>query len=84
MNYEVRLLRSAEKDMDKLPPAIYTRISLKILSLENNPRPRGIKKLSRRDEYRLRISDYRILYTINDKECVVTIFAIGHRREAYR
>ncbi|MEK7282051.1 MAG: type II toxin-antitoxin system RelE/ParE family toxin [Chloroflexota bacterium] len=70
--------------MDKLPPPVHTRISRKILSLENNPRPRGTKKLSGREEYRLRVGDYRVLYTIDDRNTVVIIFAVGHRREVYR
>jgi len=84
VRYEIQILRSAEKEMDKLPPVIRKRISNRILSLENNPRPRGAKKLSGRDEYRLRVGDHRILYTINDSNSAVTIIAVGHRREAYR
>lgn len=84
MKYEVRILRSAEKEMDKLPTAVHTRISQRLLSLEDNPRPRGARKLSGREEYRLRVGDYRVLYTINDRECMVTVFAVGHRREVYR
>lgn len=84
MNYEVRILRSAEKEMEKLPPAIHSRISRRVLSLENNPRPKGAKKLSARDEYRLRVGNYRILYTVSDSDGAVTIIAVGHRREVYR
>lgn len=84
MKYEVRIIHAAEKEMDRLPRAVHARISRKILSLEDNPRPKGAKKLSGREEYRLRVGDYRVLYTIDDKKCVVTIFAIGHRGEVYR
>ena len=84
MSYEVRIIRSAEKEMDKLPAAIHNRISKRILSFRDNPRPRGVKKLSDRDEYRLRVGDYRILYTVIDSDKVVTIIAVGHRRQAYR
>jgi len=70
--------------MDKLPTPIHTRISRKILSLENNPRPRGAKKLSGREEYRLRLGEYRILYSINDRDGIITVFAVGHCREVYR
>lgn len=84
MKYEVHVVHAAEKDMDKLPMPVHDRISLRILSLEENPRPRGVKKLSGRDEYRLRVGDYRLLYTIDDNQCSVTVFAVGHRREVYR
>jgi mRNA interferase RelE/StbE len=84
VSYEVRIIRSAEKDMDKLPEAVHDRISKRITALEDNPRPRGVKKLSDRNEYRLRVGNYRILYTINDSESIVTIVAVGHRSQAYR
>jgi len=84
VKYEIRILHSAEKEMEKLSVPIHNRISKRILSLENNPRPKGTKKLSARDEYRLRAGNYRILYTVNDSDGVVTIIAVGHRREVYR
>jgi mRNA interferase RelE/StbE len=84
VKYQVRIIPSAEKEMDKLPALIHARISRKILLLEDNPRPKGAKKLSGREEYRLRAGDYRFLYTIDDKKHVVTVFAVGHRREVYR
>jgi mRNA interferase RelE/StbE len=84
VKYQVRIIPSAEKEMNKFPALIHRRISRKILVLEDNPRPRDAKKLSGREEYRLRAGDYRVLYTIDDKEHVVTVFAVGHRREAYR
>ena len=84
MKYELRIVHTAEKEMDKLPGAVHSRVSKRILSLQDNPRPRGIKRLSGGEEYRLRIGDYRALYTIDDTNLIVTIFAVGHRREVYR
>jgi len=84
VKYEVRIVPAAERELDKLPAPVHMRISRRILSLEDNPRPRGAKKLSGREEYRLRVGDYRVLYTIDDKGCMVTVFAVGHRREVYR
>lgn len=83
MSYEVHTIRSAEKELDRLPTTVHARLSKRILALEDNPRPRGIKKLSGREEYRLRVGDYRILYIIDDKKHIITIFAVGHRREVY-
>ncbi len=84
MKYEILIVSAAERELDKLPTPVHTRVSRRILSLESNPRPRGAKKLSGREEYRLRIGDYRVLYAIDDKGRVVTVFAVGHRREVYR
>ena len=84
MRYELRILQAAEREMDKLPSTVHSRISRRLLSLEDNPRPRGTKKLSGRDEYRLRVGDYRVLYIIDGKKSIVTVFAVGHQREVYR
>ncbi len=84
LSYEVHISPSAEKEMDRLSTVIYARLDARISSLEDNPYPRGAKKLSGRDEYRLRVGDYRILYTINNQSHIVTITAVGHRREVYR
>ena len=83
MSYQVRIVRSAEKEMERLPATVHARLSKRILSLEENPRPRGVKKLSGREEYRLRVGDYRILYVIDDGNHTVTIVAVGHRHEVY-
>ena len=83
MSYEVRIVPSAEKEMNRLPATVHARLSKRLLSLEDNPRPRGVRKLSGREEYRLRVGDYRILYTIDDKNHIVTVVAVGHRREVY-
>lgn len=84
MQYEIRIVPSAEREMCKLPALVHDRIRSRILTLDDNPRPRGCKKLSGREEYRLRTGDYRILYVINDKNHAVTILAVGHRREVYK
>jgi mRNA interferase RelE/StbE len=83
LNYRVAIVRSAEKELDRLPGAIHDRIAKMVLSLEENPRPRAAKKLSGRQEYRIRVGDYRVLYVIDDRDRVVTITAAGHRSHIY-
>ena len=82
--YAVQIKRSAEKEMDRLPQAAYSRVSRAILQLGNDPRPRGAKKLRGVEEYRLRIGEFRILYTIDAVARRVEIVAVGHRRDVYR
>jgi mRNA interferase RelE/StbE len=84
MAYQVILKRSVEKELDALQANIRNRISKRLLALEENPRPSGIKRLQGEESYRLRIGDYRILYTIDDKVQKVFVVAVGHRREVYR
>ena len=56
-----------------------------IQSLAIEPRPPACKKLAGRNApYRLRVGNYRIVYTVNDGEIVVEIIKVGHRREVYR
>lgn len=55
-----------------------------IISLAENPRPSSARKLVNREEWRLRVGEYRILFLIDDKQRTVTVTAIAHRREIYR
>ncbi len=60
------------------------RIAKRLLALEENPRPFDIKKLHGQEGYRLRVDDYRVLFTIDDSTKTVMTYAIGHRRQIYR
>jgi len=85
LSYQVLLERRALKELSKLPSDITRRASLSIDGLAAQPRPPGAKKLyGSRDQWRIRVSDYRILYEINDRAHEVRVFAVGHRREIYR
>ena len=55
-----------------------------IRSLADIPRPLASRKLADRVGLRLRVGDYRLLYSVDDNRRTVTIIAIGHRREVYR
>jgi mRNA interferase RelE/StbE len=83
MPYIVELSLSAQKQLSKLPEAVADRIETKLLDLEENPRPSGFKKLKGRPAYRIRIGDYRAIYTINDNLLMVLVIKIGHRRDVY-
>jgi len=84
MPYQVIIKRPAEKELDSLSAGLRRRITERLLSLEENPRPQGVKKLQGENAFRLRVGDYRVLYQIDDQAKVVTIYAVGHRREVYR
>lgn len=60
------------------------RLVARIENLGTNPRPPGCEKLSGEGKYRLRQGDYRILYEILDRELLVTVVRMGHRRDGYR
>jgi mRNA interferase RelE/StbE len=83
--YEVLIERTAEHDLKSLPINLFDRIVPRIKALADNPRPAGCHKLTgSKNDWRIRIGDYRVLYEIDDARKRVRIFRIRHRREAYR
>ena len=85
MSYEILFTRSAQKELNNLPQKIGDRILKKIDVLAENPRPSGCKKLEvSENTYRLRVSDYRIIYSIFDRQLIVEIIKIDHRKQVYR
>jgi len=84
MRYEVSILRRAQKELASLPMEAYEQVKDVILSLAKEPRPARCKKLTARQGWRIRVSDYRILYEIDDAQHTILILHIGHRRDIYR
>lgn len=82
--YEIEFKESAAKSLSKFSKKIQLRIQGVITTLESNPLPPAAKKLTGRDAYRIRVSDYRIIYVIYENILTVVVVAIGHRREIYR
>jgi len=61
------------------------RILSKIEELTTEPRPAGCRKLQGRSGlWRLRVGDYRVVYSVDDQQKLVDVVAVRHRREAYR
>ena len=84
MKWRITFARTAEKELARFSTETQSRVGRAIRSLEDDPRPASAKHLKGREEFRLRVGDYRVLYTLNHESRVVTISAIGHRREVYR
>ena len=84
--YSISITPSALKDIAKLPKAMIKKTEIIIDSLSEQPRPIGVKKLKgiSEDLYRIRVGDYRIIYSIEDEIKIVDILKIGHRKEIYR
>jgi mRNA interferase RelE/StbE len=70
--------------LDTLDDAVFKRIDRKVLGLADNPRPPGCKKLrGYKDQWRIRVGDWRVVYLIDDAARLVTITRVAHRREVY-
>jgi mRNA interferase RelE/StbE len=83
MEYDVFILRRAQKELASLPKANYERSRDAIATLSSNSRPAGCKKLSGREGWRIRSGDYRISYEIDDREKRIPVLHVGHRRDVY-
>lgn len=85
MSYQIVLSPAARKALERLPPQIQNQIATKIFALAENPRPPGVKALQgAKENLRLRVGKYRIIYQVEDNSLSVRIVKIGHRSEIYR
>jgi len=88
MNWAIKLESGALKALKKMDKVARQRIEQFIdrLAGEENPRLKGIALQG--DAYdglwRYRVGDYRLICQIRDKEVVILILEIGHRKEIYR
>ena len=83
--YELILKPSAEKELDRLAANVRVRIVAAFDGLRENPRPTGCQKLQGADNlWRIRVGQYRVVYSIEDEELTVLIVRVAHRKDAYR
>jgi mRNA interferase RelE/StbE len=84
-SYKVILKPSVEKDLRSLPQSVVKRIFKHVESLEDDPCPRGSLKLAGAEQlYRIRVGDYRIVYTVDKDSRQVIVHYVRHRRDVYR
>lgn len=81
--YELIFDEEVIKYLEKLPRNISIRIFKKIQETKTNPY-RYFSKLVSRQEYKLRVGDYRVIANINDSKIIIYILEIGHRRKIYK
>ena len=87
MSYNIELSRKAEKYLKKLDKKVRTRIQDHIRILSENPRhpELDIKRFhAEPDLYRLRVGDYRVLYSVKDDLFLIIIVKIGSRGDVYK
>jgi len=83
--YEVKFATSAAKEFRSLPLELKRRVGAVIDRLSQDPRPPGVRKLVGHERlYRIRVGQYRVVYEVDDKEQLVRVTRIRHRREVYR
>ena len=83
MTYQVSLRPGVIKTLKHIDEPNYSKIKEAIYNLAENPRPYGYIKLKKRNGYRIRVGDYRIIYDIVDAMLLVEVIALGNRKEIY-
>jgi len=84
MRYRVLIPKSVHKQINKLPSSVSVSVISKLEALQENPKPAGSLKMHGSEGWRIRLGDYRIIYDIDDRQKLVVVRRVGHRREIYR
>jgi mRNA interferase RelE/StbE len=84
-SYRIEWKRSAVKELKRLPVEVIARIVKAVEGLSANPFPAGLVKLAGAlTTYRIRIGDYRVVYSVDESVLVVEIVRVRHRKDVYR
>jgi mRNA interferase RelE/StbE len=85
VTWAIRYARAAERAIDALDPTVRRRVLAAIGFLARDPYAApNVKALQGAAQYRLRVGDWRVIYTLHDDVLVVLVLRVAHRREAYR
>ena len=82
--FSVVIKNSARKFLEKIDDKNFAGIDKKILALKIKPFPRNSKKLIASDFHRIRAGNYRVLYSVDTSDFVVTILDIDNRKDIYK
>jgi len=83
LKFEVRYSEEAVLQMGNLEKALVVRIVRKISAVENDPFS-YFERLQGRQEYKLRVGDYRVIANIDEGKRIVFIRTVGHRKNVYQ
>jgi mRNA interferase RelE/StbE len=81
--YRIELRPAAVRALRKLDPPIARRVQGAIALLAQDPRPPSVRALKGRPGLRVRVGDYRIIYTVHDDVLLIVVVTLGHRRDVY-
>ena len=85
MAYHIEIRPAAYRELGALPKGLRERITPKIDLLADNPYPPRTNKLAGAGKrYRVRISEYRVVYDVHRDVLLILVIRMGHKREVYR
>jgi mRNA interferase RelE/StbE len=83
--YKIVWKNSAQKELRKAQREVIPRILEAVESLVSNPLPTGVRKISGSDyTYRIRIGEYRIVYSVISHDLIIEVIRVGHRKDIYK
>jgi mRNA interferase RelE/StbE len=83
--YRIEISQSAEKQLKKLGRDDQRRVTKAMLTLADDPYPKGSRKLTGyEDVFRIRVGQYRILYSVSGRKLTIIILKVGQRKDVYR
>ena len=83
--YTVVFARSARRELERLEAGVARRIISRVEALAEDPRPPGCVKLQAADDlWRIRVGDYRVIYSLDDDARLVDVRVVRHRSDAYK
>ena len=83
MTHEIQVHPAAVKSLRRVQGKDRLRIEGAIALLAQDPYPPNATKLRGREAFRVRVGDYRIIYTVDNNVLLVTVIKLGHRRDVY-
>jgi len=83
VSHRIELRPAAVRALRRIQGRDRDRIRGAIALLAHDPRPPGARALQGRPGLRVRVGDYRIVYTVDDGVLLVVVITVGHRREVY-
>ncbi len=81
--YRIELRPAVVRALRKLDPPVARRLQAAIALLAEDPRPPASRPLRGRSAWRVRVGDYRVIYTIEDDVLLIVVVTLGHRRDTY-
>ncbi|MDQ3476848.1 MAG: type II toxin-antitoxin system RelE/ParE family toxin [Actinomycetota bacterium] len=81
--YRIELRSAAVRALRKIDQPVRHRLQGAIALLAQDPRPPAARALQGRPGLRVRVGDYRIMYTVADDVLLVVVVTLGHRRDVY-
>jgi mRNA interferase RelE/StbE len=81
--YRIELRPAAARALRKLDPQVARRVHAAIALLAEDPRPPASRPLRGRPAWRVRVGDYRVIYTIEDDVLLIVLVTLGHRPDIY-